>query len=143
MSLPIQLFLGTAFLVGCSLIHVSVVIFCIPRLRRVSQLLSKHSQPVRHAAVLSFGLVAIVAAHTIEIWGWALGFHILRAFETFEASFYFSTVTYTTLGYGDLTLNEELRVFGTFASLTGLLAFGISTAFLIGILGRLLPGDSG
>ncbi|MFC3118107.1 ion channel [Jhaorihella thermophila] len=47
-------------------------------------------------------------------------------------------MTYTTVGYGDLTLGPGLRVFGTFAGVAGVLGFGISSAFLIAVMSRLL-----
>ena len=50
---------------------------------------------------------------------------------------YFSLVTFTTLGYGDIVLGEGLRIFGAFASVTGLLAFGLSTAFLVALMTRM------
>lgn len=48
-------------------------------------------------------------------------------------------MTYTTLGYGDITLDPGVRVFGSFSAITGLLTFGFSTAFLIGLIVRLIP----
>ena len=48
-------------------------------------------------------------------------------------------MTYTTLGYGDVVLAENARIVATFCATTGLLTFGISTAFLIGVLSRVLP----
>lgn len=94
---------------------------------------------MRTPALLVVGVVVIVVAHTLQIWLWAAVVAYLDAVGTFEASFYFALVTYTTLGYGDVVLGEGLRVFGAFASITGLLTFGLSTAFLIGIVARLMP----
>ena len=51
----------------------------------------------------------------------------------FARSFCFATVTYTTLGYGEVVPAKNLRIFATFASITGLLSFGVSTAFVISI----------
>ncbi|WP_410001065.1 ion channel [Tateyamaria omphalii] len=56
-----------------------------------------------------------------------------------STSFYFATVTYTTLGHGDIVLSTEARIVATFCAITGLLTFGISTAFLTGVLSRILP----
>ena len=35
--------------------------------------------------------------------------------------------------FGDVVLGEGLRIFGAFASVTGLLAFGLSTAFMVAL----------
>jgi hypothetical protein len=53
-----------------------------------------------------------------------------------ESSFYFSGVTYATLGYGDLLLPEEWRLFGPLEALTGTLMCGLSIAFLFAIVSR-------
>ncbi len=89
--------------------------------------------------MLSGGIGLILVAHTITIWFWAIGFYGSGAFGDFATSFYFSTVTYTTLGYGDIVLDPAMRIFGSFAAITGLLTFGLSTAFLVGLLVRILP----
>ena len=64
---------------------------------------------------------------------------LLGTFETVELSVYFSLASFTTLGYGDVTLGEDIRVFGAFTAVTGMLTFGVSTAFLVGLIARALP----
>ena len=48
----------------------------------------------------------------------------------------FSPVTYTTLGYGDIVVGSGFRIFAAMEAVTGL-NFGISTALLVGLYGRL------
>lgn len=139
MDLTVQVIMGTALLAFCALLHVTAVVLSIPGFRRLSVVLQQWGARTRTATLLSFGVVVIVIAHTVQVWSWALAFYGVSAFPDFPTSFYFATVTYTTLGYGDLVLGEDLRIFGTFASITGLLTFGISTALLIGLITRLLP----
>lgn len=115
----------------CSVVHVGAIVAGVSMLR---QLVHKP-----HGAALGIGLLTILFAHTLQIWAWAAVFQFLGAFESFATCFYFAITTYTTLGYGDLILDQGLRVFATFASMTGLLAFGISTAFLVSLITRLLP----
>lgn len=90
--------------------------------------------------MLSAGVGLLIVAHTITIWLWAIALFASGAFADFATSFYFSSVTYTTLGYGDIVLEPTVRIFASFAAITGLLTFGISTAFLVGLLVRILPG---
>lgn len=140
MSFIVQLVFGTCLLTFCALVHVVVLATAIPIFPRIATFLAERvGSSLRSVAMLCFGIFVIVIAHTIEIWAWAAIFHAVEAFDTFPKSFYFATVTYTTLGYGDFVLDEGLRVFATFASVTGLLTFGISTALLIGLIVRLLP----
>ena len=143
MSMSAQILLGTILLAVCALIHVAAVAISIPLFSRVFRVVGRLLPILRYAAVLCFGVVVVVIAHTIQIWTWALIFSGVGAFDSFDTSFYFATVTYTTLGYGDLVLGSGLRIFATFASITGLLTFGISTALLIAVVQRLIPAPPG
>jgi hypothetical protein len=135
----IQIAFGSTFLLASALVHVAVFAFGIPRLAR----LADQMQPARHifrtVMLMSAGIALLIVAHTITIWFWAAGFYGSGAFSDFATSFYFSTITYTTLGYGDIVLDPDARIFGSFAAITGLLTFGLSTAFLVGLLVRILP----
>ena len=50
---------------------------------------------------------------------------------------YFSAVTYTTTGYGDLVLPADWRLVGGIEALTGILMCGWSTGFFFAIVSRL------
>jgi voltage-gated potassium channel Kch len=47
-----------------------------------------------------------------------------------ERALYFSTVTFTTLGYGDITLQERWQLLSSFEAANGIILFGVSTAFV-------------
>lgn len=81
-----------------------------------------------------FGLFAL---HTLEIWIYAGLYDLLGAFHEFESALYFSTVTYSTLGYGDLTLPKAWRILGAIEGANGIILLGWSTAFFISIVQRL------
>lgn len=86
------------------------------------------------------GLIALVlwlmAGHSVGAWLWAATFKMVGAFEALEPALYFSLVTFTTLGYGDITLGPEWRLLAALAAANGLLVFGLSTAFLVEFLSR-------
>jgi len=88
---------------------------------------------------LLLAVAVVLGAHTIRIWGWAVVFLLVSNLPDLATSFYFSAVTNTTLGYGDVILAENARIVVIFCAITGLLTFGISTAFLIGVLSKVLP----
>jgi hypothetical protein len=73
----------------------------------------------------------VLLAHTVNVWIWAVVRFWMRALDSLEAAIYFSLVTTTTLGYGDIVLKHKWRVFGAMAAISGLLTFGLSTTFLI------------
>ena len=88
---------------------------------------------------LSFPLIvlAIFSAHVIEIWIWAVFYFFIEEFATFEAALYFSTSSFTTVGFGDLTLSEEWRLLSSLESANGMILFGWSTAFIFEIVRRI------
>ena len=54
----------------------------------------------------------------------------------FTTAAYFSAVTYTTTGYGDLVLPEEWRLVGGVEALTGILMCGWSAAFFFAVVSQ-------
>ncbi|MFL4471157.1 potassium channel family protein [Tateyamaria armeniaca] len=139
MTPTLQILFGSALLTGCALLHVAIIASAIPLVKGLALKVSGIGRTMRRALVLGLGVLVILLAHTVQVWTWALVFLLSEALTTFPESFYFAMVTYTTLGYGDLVLGEGLRIFATFAAVTGLLTFGISTAFLISLLSALFP----
>jgi hypothetical protein len=90
-----------------------------------------------------FVLVAawIILLHLAEIAVWATFYVWRRAMPDLAAALYFSAVTYTTTGYGDLVLPEGWRLLGGVHALTGILMCGWSTGFFFAVVNRLY--DSG
>ena len=78
----------------------------------------------------------LILIHLLEIAIWALFFWWEKCLPDAESSFYFSGVTYATLGYGDLLLPKEWRMFGPLEALTGSLMVGLSIAFFFAVLSR-------
>ncbi|MEM9333089.1 MAG: potassium channel family protein [Pseudomonadota bacterium] len=87
-------------------------------------------------ASLSAAVIMVLSANTICIWIWATLLRILNVFPTFESAVYFSLISFTTVGYGDLVAEESWRVLTAFVSINGLLAFGIFTAFMIQVISQ-------
>ena len=88
---------------------------------------------------LLFVLVAawMVLLHLFEIAVWA-GFYLWKdALADLQSALYFSAVTYTTTGYGDLVLPKEWQLLGGVEALTGILMCGWSTGFFFTIVIRL------
>jgi hypothetical protein len=83
---------------------------------------------------VSFGLFML---HGVEIWSYATLYYLVGAIHSFEDALYFSTATYSTIGYGDLTLSKSWRVLGAIEGANGVILLGWSTAFFISIVARI------
>jgi hypothetical protein len=79
----------------------------------------------------------IVLLHIVEISAWAAAYALMGAMPDLQAALYFSAVTYTTTGYGDLVLPERWRLVGAVEALTGILMCGWSTGFFFAVVSRM------
>jgi uncharacterized membrane protein len=70
----------------------------------------------------------LMLGNIFQVAFWALLYRALGAFEDFETAMYFSGVTFTSLGYGDVVLNGRIRLLGPLQAANGLMMFGITTA---------------
>ena len=141
MALHQQLLWGSLVLILCLILETAILLLCARALGRFSRRFSGFLKP-RHTALLIFiSLSYVLFAHTLQVWIWASGFVLSGALPDWNTAVYFSLVTYTTLGYGDVVLGPGLRIFAAFSAVTGLLGFGISTAFLVGAIGKVFATD--
>ena len=85
---------------------------------------------------------AVVLLHLAEIAAWAFFYAWQRAMPDLASALYFSAVTYTTTGYGDLVLPESWRLVGAIEALTGILMCGWSTGFFFLIVSRRFTADT-
>ena len=78
----------------------------------------------------------LVIIHAAEIAAWALFYWWQDCVPDAESAVYFSGVTYTTVGYGDLVLPREWRMLAPLEALTGILMYGLSTGLFFALVSR-------
>ena len=93
---------------------------------------ARHNEPALIWSTLRLAafVLWLFLATIIEVWSWAILYVALDAFQSIETAVYFSTVTFTTLGFGDIVLEDEWRLLSAFEAANGLLMFGWSTALV-------------
>src|SRR5947199_1360427 len=79
----------------------------------------------------------LVFIHLLEISIWGFFYLWSGCLPKVEAAFYFSGVTYATVGYGDLVLPLPWRLIAPVEGLTGILMCGLSTGVFFVIVNRL------
>jgi Ion channel len=130
-----QLAIGSALIALTVLIHGIILEIIIRALRAIGmEYLTRW-----RALTLSISVLCVFSAHVVEIWIWAVFFLFIEDIPTLETALYFSTSTFTTVGYGDLTLSENWRLLGSLESANGMILFGWSTAFIFEIVRRIHP----
>ncbi len=134
-----KLLSGWGLMALCVVIHATGVISAVRWLRY---------QPgvARHfllSAWLFIRLASwIVLLHLVEITTWAMLYVWTAAMADMQSALYYSAVTYTTTGYGDVVLPEAWRLVGAIEALTGILMCGWSTGFFFAIVSRLLRTEA-
>lgn len=136
-----QIIWGSLLLGVCAIIHVGLLVVAIPATKSVNHSSHNFHRLARKSILILLVLAFIVCSHTIQVWLWAFCFIMLDVLPNVEEAIYFSLVTYTTVGYGDVTIGPGYRIFAAMASVTGLLTFGLSTAFLVSLFDRLRTSD--
>jgi len=118
----------------CVTIHAAGLTLALGQLRRYAPRAQRFGQGLRLFIAVA---VWIVLLHLVEIAAWA-GLYVWNgAIADTQTALYFSAVTYTTTGYGDVVLPEAWRLDGGVEALTGILMCGWSTGFFFAIVNRL------
>jgi hypothetical protein len=103
--------------------------------------LNKESFKNQGVGLLISSAFFLICIHLIQAALWALVYLFLPGiteFDTFEKSMYFSLVTFTTLGYGEITIGSASRILAGLEAINGITLIGWSTAFMFAILQELI-----
>jgi len=126
--------------IGCCLLAVTVMIHAAGLTAVLRYILNssllKDARLGRLASVLVCVAWALLMLHLVEIGLWALVYWWQRCFPDLESSLYFSGVTYTTVGYGDLLLAKDWRLLAPLEALTGILMSGLSVSFFFVVMSK-------
>jgi hypothetical protein len=119
-------------LVTCGM-HLLGMVFVMHLLRLDKGPIRMRLRRVRAYLVGEVVLVMAVVS-ILEVLLWAAAYMALGEIQKLEPAFYFSMVTFTTLGYGDIVLDENWRLLASFQAATGIIMFGWTTAILIAVV---------
>ena len=130
-----KLFLAWALMAVCVAIHAAGVASALQWLHRAA-VADDRFWPSTRLLVRLAGWIVLL--HLVEITVWAVFYVVQGAMPDVQSALYFSGVTYTTTGYGDLVLPPEWRLAGAVEALTGILMCGWSTGFFVAAYIRVL-----
>jgi hypothetical protein len=92
------------------------------------------------ALPLSVLTVWMFLAIVLEAWLWALLYlfsPLISSLPDMETAFYFSMVTFTTLGFGDVVLTGQWRTLASIQAANGVIIFGWTTALIFYFIQRI------
>lgn len=92
-------------------------------------------------ATITFSFAAFFAAclHTLQACLWALFYLQLQAFSNFFSAITYSLGAFTTFGSSGLIIKPEFILLSQTQAMNGVMAFGLTTAFLFSLVLRINP----
>ena len=134
-SVLTRLLIAGLLMALCVAIHAVGLTTAIRWTRRRPNLAQQTFWPATSMLVAVAGWTVFL--HLLEIGAWAGLYAWRQAMPSLQSAFYFSAVTFTTTGYGDLVLPEEWRLVGGVEALTGIIMCGWSTGFFFAVVSRM------
>lgn len=137
-----NLAVGTIIITVTVLIHTFGLMTVTKLMARMVARFRMHGRRSRVVAMVSIvtGLFVVLA---VEIWLWAACYLAIGLLPDLETALYFSIVTFSTIGYGDIVPAHEWRVLAALEGINGFLFIGWSTAYLVAAGTRVGPFKSG
>jgi hypothetical protein len=123
-------FIGSLLIILTSLVHTILTVYAVRFIRKKVRVTTEVSI-IRAVLRIDIVILLSIGATIIEAAIWAGSYIYLGALEKFEEALYFSIITYTTLGYGDIILDEQWRLLASIEATNGIIMFGWSTSLVI------------
>ncbi len=102
---------------------------------------ARNKNDITNSGILKVLLISIMLftlIHTLHSLVWAGCYYAIpetaSQFSSFSESVYFSLVTFTTLGYGDISLNSDWRLLSGLEAINGIMLIGWSTAMMYSLI---------
>jgi hypothetical protein len=110
--------------------------FLSANLSRIIEVARRRLHRFANTGVIIVAMLFILLTHTIEVWVWAIVLLATGAVDSLEPALYFALVSFTTVGFGDITLTPEWRLLSALIAANGFLLFGWSTAYMVELIRR-------
>jgi voltage-gated potassium channel Kch len=132
----VRLFIAAALIAATVAIQAILMSAGLSIFRRME---ARHPDYLRRNATLVtvVWIIYLLVPVMLDVILWALFFTIFGVLPSFEDAAYFSTVTFTTVGYGDIVLGKEWRQVAVFEAVNGWIIFGWATALMMAVIQRL------
>ncbi|MCP2670031.1 potassium channel family protein [Maricaulaceae bacterium EIL42A08] len=129
--------LSAALVLATIVIQIVGLVVLIWIMRRRASRFAGFSYVIQQLGVILAVVMGLFLIHAFQIWLYAAVYLALNEFESFEAALYFSTSSFTTVGYGEIFIESRWRIVAAIQSANGFLLLGWSTIFLLSVLTRL------
>ena len=126
-----NLALGTVIISATVLFHTLGLVLLTRIMARVVRWFSLHKHDFGKSVAMVTTVLGLFLIHAVEIWMWAIVFLLIDAIASFQDALYFSTVSFSTVGYGDIIVGTQWRLLASLEAINGFILIGWSTAYLV------------
>jgi hypothetical protein len=126
-----NLALGTLFISITVLVHTFGLVVLTRAMNGVVHWFRLHRHDLGKSVAMVTTVLGLFLLHTVEIWIWAGLFFVSKAVVPFQDALYYSTVTFSTVGSGDIIVGPQWRLLASLEAINGFLLIGWSTAYLV------------
>ncbi len=133
----IQLILGAALILVTVAFQAFAFDFIIKKTKWLEHTALRRKKDIWKALTVAIVVLGVSCTLIAEIWMWGLLYIMIGSVPDLESALYFSTSTFTTVGYGDVVLGVDWRLLSSIESLNGFLLFGWATAFIFEVVSRI------
>jgi len=132
----INIVIGCVLVVLTTVLHAGAMVAALQGFRIAHAERWARETPLTRVSVVAALVLTMFLATLIEAGMWAGTYLALGAISGLERALYFSTVTYTTLGYGDVVMEDGWRLLSSFEAANGIIMFGWTTALIVAAVQR-------
>ena len=129
---------GVPVMLLCLVVQVAVVFWCVRYCARQSGAGLGPASCSRRCGPLAVSMLAMMIANVLQIALWGCLFVWLGQFEALYPAIYHSAVNFTSLGYGDVVMNQEWKLLGPLEAANGVLMMSMTAAALTAILQNII-----
>ena len=119
-------------------IHVCGLAVIGERIEGVISRMDRHRFILKFARVMGATALLATMLHGFEAFIWATAYRILGALPNNRIAMLYSLSAITTYGHANLFLQDRWQLMGAMEALDGMLLFGLTTAFMFGMMQRSL-----
>lgn len=129
-----EIAVAAAIVSVCLLIHMAGILLMAEWLLHRREHFERNISRRQFALLMVMLFAGIMFLHLVQTSLWAVFYYTQGLFSDFETSLYFSMVSFTTIGYGDVLLPRKWRLLGVIEGFSGVLLCGVSTAFIFAVV---------
>jgi hypothetical protein len=129
---------GLPLILATVVIHVFGMALISRRAIRVSSSFrDRRHASVAFAVIIGAATLLATCLHAVEAGIWAAAYRLLGALPNAKLAMLYSLEAVTSYGHSNLFLEDRWQLMGAMETLNGWLLFGLSTAFLFGVIEKI------